>query len=359
MGAARRPLLWAVVVVGAGAGKSCQEDPNFVPPHAQETEQHWVETGEGYHVFMERYASEGPPVVLCHGISSNHHFWNLTPDRSLALDLHEKGFDVWNMDLRGHGRARNHPDGRRQKVGWTVDDYGKQDLPAAFAHVREVTGADKLHYVGHSMGGMVLAIYLATEPNPTLVSAVTVGSPLDFRDPDMLFRLALTNSWAGQATPFIPTPTGARLAGRLRRAPFNIDDMLFNPEHIEPETRRIMYERIVSPMSRGEIRQFGTMFKSDDREGEFQSADGAVVYREQLAEVTVPMRFLSGRADRIAAPDRVWTYYDSVGSPEKDFIVLGRANGFSHDYGHLDMGVGDEASEEVFPLISDWLEAHP
>jgi len=336
---------------------SCGEDYDFVADHAGAAEQHRVQTDDGAWTFLQRYACGGcPPVVLVHGISSNHHFWDLEPDRSLALHLFEAGWDVWNMDLRGHGPARHDPEGRRQKPGWTIDDYGNHDLPAAFAHVLEATGAASLAYVGHSMGGMVLAVYLANHDQPPLSAAVAVCSPLDFRDPDPVTKAAFEGALIGRVPRFLPSPTGGRLLARLdERTPLALDEMLYNPANMTEGARRTMLRRIVSPLSRGEVAQFGKI----GGDGEFRSADGERIYRHELGEVTVPMLFIAGRADRVAAPDRVRSYYEAVGSPDKELVVDSVANGFHGDYGHLDIGLGDDAAVDVFPLVVDWLHAHP
>ena len=103
---------------------------------AAEPEIHRVPTDDGAEIVLTRYAHPGAvAVVLCHGISSNARFWDLAPERSLAIDLHDRGYDVWNLDLRGHGLAERTGKGRLQRPGWTVDDYAKHDLPAAFAEV--------------------------------------------------------------------------------------------------------------------------------------------------------------------------------------------------------------------------------
>ncbi len=353
----RRLLAAAAGSVGLTAtwsGWNLAENPTFVAEHQQRATQHWVQTDDGAHIWMERYEGDGPAVILCHGISSNHHFWDLAPDRSLALYLNDQGYDVWNLDLRGHGPARNHPDGTRQQAGWNVDDYGTHDLPAAFAYVLDQSNESEVHYVGHSMGGMVLAIYLSQNSLPPLASAVAVGSPLDFRDPDLVTDLALKNTWAVSALSFVPSPMGAKLIKGFEQTPLGIDDRLFNPGLMSPGAREQMYDRIVSPLSHGEMMQFGRAA----RNGEFASADGSTTYRTSLDDVTTPMLFLAGRADRIAAADRVWSYYDAIGSDDKRFVMLSEANGFKGDYGHLDFGVSDFAADEVFPLIGGWIEDH-
>lgn len=346
------PLLLALgAATPAAAGNGSE-----TAPHSAEAPVVWVDTDDGAQVAMQHHAADGPPVILCHGISSNHHFWDLAPDRSLARWLQERGYDVWNLDLRGHGFAVYEQDGDRQSAGWSVDDYGQYDLPAAIDHVRQATGAERVHYVGHSMGGMVLAVYLATHAEVPLASVAVVGSPLDFRDPGLVTRTLLRQGWLGTVLGFTPSQVGANLmAGIEEKAPLHADEYLYNPANIEPEARRLTLRRVVSPLSRGEVAQF-RLARVD---GEFRSMDGQRVYREHLAHVDVPMLFFAGRADRVVHPDRVRTYYEAVGSPDKELLIASVANGFHGDYGHLDLGVGDHADEDVYARILDWIERHP
>ncbi len=341
----------ALVVLALLIG--CRHPGPIVAPHAVDAPVVWVDTADGAQIALQRHATPGgPPIVLCHGISSNHHFWDLAPGRSLALDLQARGYDVWNLDLRGHGFAERLQSGRRQRGPWTIDDYGRHDLPAAFAHIQEVTGAERLAYVGHSMGGMVLALYLAGEPAPPLSSAVVVASPLDFTDPDRVTRLMLGNTWLARLLPSLDTPTGAALlAGYDDHAPLRLNRMLYNPENISDKAdRRLLMRRVASPLYRGEARQFAL----STHDGAFRAMDGTVV-ADALGEVTVPMLFFAGRADRVANPDRVRVYYEAVGSEEKALVIASVANGFAGDYGHLDFAAGDDAPVDIFARIAAWV----
>jgi polyhydroxyalkanoate synthase len=322
---------------------------------APEPDDIWVQAEDGGFLALHRRANPGkPPVLLCHGISSNHRFWDLAPDRSLAVHLWEEGFDVWNMDLRGHGDALHAPEGKRQRPGWNIDTYGLMDFPAAMAHIQEETGEPQLHYVGHSMGGMVLAVHLATAGQEGLASAVIVASPLDFRDADALTVAMLHAAKTVRGLPFLPSPMGARYLGLAgRSAPLALDELVLNPDNYSRHAERLTLRTVVSPLSKGEIQQFLMMY-----DGEFRSADGQMVYREHLADVTIPMLFFAGRADRIVTPDSVWTFYESVGSQDRSFVLMSKSNGFQADYGHLDFGDSDYAREEVFPQISAWMKAH-
>ncbi|MFT6144580.1 MAG: pimeloyl-ACP methyl ester carboxylesterase [Myxococcota bacterium] len=294
-------------------------------------------------------------VVLCHGISSNHHFWDLDPEHSLAVYLHDSGFDVWNMDLRGHGLATRQSTGKRQPRGWTVDDYGLFDLPAAFSYVAEQTGTPQIHYVGHSLGGMVLAIHLSSTPDSPVERAVVVGSPLSFHAPTSLTKLMLGNARRLSLIRRWPTPllaTGLSWFGT--NAPLSADIMLFQPDNMDKPVRRRMLNTVVSPIVAGELRQFG-----QSTDGWFYSADGRIRYDTALSDVNIPMLFIAGRGDHVAPPDSVRSYFDAIGSPDKAFIVASRVNGFAADYGHLDLGLGDHAAAEIYPRIRQFLQQSP
>ena len=51
----------------------------------------------------------GPPVVLVHGFAQNRYTWH-SSGRSMSAWLAAQGFDVYVLELRGHGRC----DGRRR-----------------------------------------------------------------------------------------------------------------------------------------------------------------------------------------------------------------------------------------------------
>ncbi len=113
-------------------------------------------------------------MLLVHGFGQNRYAWHL-PSRSFANHLAASGFDVFNLDLRGHGRSRHF--GARRAHG--VQDYVREDLPAAVEEVQALSGGRGVWLVGHSLGGLVS--YAAA---PTLGGAVSgivsIGSPYHF-----------------------------------------------------------------------------------------------------------------------------------------------------------------------------------
>src|SRR5690606_30956891 len=89
----------------------------------------------------------GVPVVLLHGSFSNRRFWYSPRCLGAGPYLARLGFDVWLVEMRGHGLSPRNRDYRRNRLG----DYVRHDLPAIAAFVMEQSG-QRPHWVGHSMG---------------------------------------------------------------------------------------------------------------------------------------------------------------------------------------------------------------
>jgi pimeloyl-ACP methyl ester carboxylesterase len=122
-----------------------------------------VPTADGGRVALKRRPHPGgPPVIFIHGLAVNADLWDL-PEvrgrdfhyRSLASLLHDAGYDIWLMNLRGHGAPRMLSEAPPGQTDWCVDHFILYDLPAVVAHVREAT-ARRPFIIGASMGAMTL-----------------------------------------------------------------------------------------------------------------------------------------------------------------------------------------------------------
>lgn len=88
----------------------------------------------------------GSPVVLIHGL-----FGNLDNLKSLGHTL-EANHQVIRIDLPNHGQSEH----------WAETDYSK--LSAAVLALLDELGLDKVHIVGHSMGGKVAMAFSLAHP---------------------------------------------------------------------------------------------------------------------------------------------------------------------------------------------------
>jgi pimeloyl-ACP methyl ester carboxylesterase len=81
----------------------------------------------------------GPSILLVHGIGSSVDSWGDVPERLAA-----SGADVVAVDLPGHGQSSRAP-----------GDYSLGALASTLRDLLDHLGIDRVHLVGHSLGGGV------------------------------------------------------------------------------------------------------------------------------------------------------------------------------------------------------------
>ena len=107
----------------------------------------------------------GPAVFLVHGIGARKSAWD---DVKSQL---EKDFSCISYDLRGHGSS---PKGELP--------YSLETLVCDLEALRKKLDIDKIHIVGHSLGGMIGPAYARAFPQRTL--SVALLSTAAFRTAD-------------------------------------------------------------------------------------------------------------------------------------------------------------------------------
>jgi len=78
-------------------------------------------------------------------------------------------------------------------------------------------------------------------------------------------------------------------------------------------------------------------------------------YTEHLDRFTTPLFVIAGGNDRMAPKTEMKYVVDHVGSSDVSYLECSKEQGFSADYGHLDLNLGLHAREEVYPRIYQWL----
>ena len=319
---------------------------------------HRVVTADGWSLSLTEYRPAHPtgrPVLLVHGISANDRNLDLDATHSLARWLASHGRDTFNLSLRGTGTSDGPDPERGRAYGYTFDTMAREDLPAAIAFVRQATHAPLVDYVGHSMGGMLLYAYLA-EGGQGVGAGVTLGSPtrLDFGSRLDPLVLGAVNAMVGKDSAFA-TATPARFLLPIQAG---LDDgpvarLFYNPANVTPATWKELLAVGVDDISGALLIQLSALI----RDGRFQSADGKLDYRRDMAKIHVPLLVVAGKADRLGTVMAVKDGYRALGGP-KEWLLLGEENGFAHDYGLMDMVLGERASVELWPRVLDFLDRH-
>lgn len=317
---------------------------------------HRVPCADGVRVAVKRFLpapgaeKRRLPVLCVPGLGADSSNFDAPDPYGLAPWLAGHGFDTWAIDLRGTGQSKVP---YRRWVGVTFDDFVGLDLVAAVNHLCAKTGAPGVMLVGHSMGGLALYAMLARQEAARVRAGVTLGSPLGFPQGWEAMPLLKPLRGLGNVVPGLHVgpisqllaPLALRFDSRsLRRFMVldNVDTRM---------ARRLMY-RAVQSIPRGLMLQFREWIERDA----FRSADGALDYRARLAGCAVPVLVVGAPQDGLARLDAVRRALPLL--PHARFLLAGRDEGLSTDYGHIDLLFGRRAHEEVFPRVLDYLAEH-
>jgi polyhydroxyalkanoate synthase subunit PhaC len=290
-------------------------------------------------------------VVLVHGFGQNRYAWHM-PQRSFANYLADRGFDVFNVELRGHGRSAELGSARSRQG---VDDYIRADLPAVIERVVHLSGFQKVFMVGHSLGGLCSAAAGARQKEH-VAGVVTIGSP---------HALGRGHFVLGNSLRLLGHTLGS--SGVFRGSQLRLPvDLIGRAMHLG----RFAFDSRYAPLPvRGwkpgsfEPGELASYVRSFDAES-FSTADDLIVlaatgelrsrldgssYTRLIERSDLPLLAVSGSADLLANPGAVKPLFERSRAHDKQYVKV--------DAGHGDLLVGRKAPEDVWPLVGNWLEA--
>lgn len=325
---------------------------------------YWARTRDGWNLALHRYeprpGAHRTPVVLCHGMSSNR--WDMDGPGSISLAryLWEQGYDVWVVELRGAGRSTKPNWWNGKRYNWSFEDYVYHDAPALLRVVLRETKAAKVHWVGHSMGGMIAYAILMTPMAGKIASAVTLGSPTMSQVGHPLLDLGVPYRGLLRFLPNrVPIGTLARLTAPL--APLlakilarQIHELGWHAGNANEELFRTLMLTAVDDIPASLLREFARWYElraMTDRYGLFD-------FMEHLERITTPMLIVAGSRDGLTPVQDLRAVYERIRSKDKRFVVIGKETGASNEYAHADLILGLNAPSDVYPVIYRWLEQH-
>jgi pimeloyl-ACP methyl ester carboxylesterase len=318
----------------------------------------YAHTEDGWNISMHFHRPENPkpgayPVIVAHGIAANKYSVDMDRAHSIAYFLKQHGYPVFVINLRGVGKSYHQS--RTRFRDFSFDNIVEQDVPAVIRTVRRLTGAPRVNWIGHSMGGMIMYGFLGRRlpGSEDVASFVALGSPgrIDHAR-RTLWGMITRYPWMNDILDFrFGAQVISPLSGRFGTP---VEELIFSKENMSSLTIRRMMKNGVENISRGLARQFIQWIRT----GSELSMDGSFNYREGLQNITAPTLFISGSRDHIAIPESVRYAYERAASPHKRYVELGRELGLPADYCHLGLSLGDRAVQEVFPLALEWLDEH-
>ena len=378
-----------------------------------------VRTSDGATIAVKRRRAAGPPVIFLHGLAVNADLWDLPPIdgpnfrfRSLASLLHERGFDVWLVNLRGHGAPHMLSLPAPGQTDWCVDHFILYDLPAVVDHVVAQRRAAPV-VIGASMGAMTLAGYaqgacwdgtrvyadhaVAAERQARLAGLIFAEFPAALRWPRSVYAddgrlrwdVLLADFWRNDSDANFPFEIMARLgwvealvqsAGSvplqwLRAAPFaaaaerigprflsafrsvehrlaqaglNLAGMFTGASQHRAEVLLRGRRFVVADMKAGVLSQLRRCVQA----GAFVSALGDVrhIYSDHYQQIVAPTLVLAGGRDRIANPEVTRSaFYEHIRSQEREFRLF-------DEIAHGELEAAPLACQQVYPGVIEWIE---
>lgn len=281
----------------------------------------------------------GRPVILVHGFAQNRYSWHVSR-RSMTAFLAMNGFEVLNLELRGHGKSREFGSKNATSMSEYVDDL-----------VRVVEGCREPPFViGHSLGGGV-GVGAATRAK--LAGLVHLAGVYAFAADNLWLRqlgrlfvkadkplkvmpIRLSTAWIGQL--LAPMVKGADLAMHV------LPIAGWVPGSIEPdliqERVRLGFDWIsveiwleMAQLAKGKPFQYAHAFQHTD----------------------VPLLVIAGDQDKLLSPNEAKKCFEESGSLDKTYALYSKQTHGRH-WGHLDLIFGTDAPEHVWQDILCWMK---
>jgi acylglycerol lipase len=261
-------------------------------------------------IYFQGWLPESEPravLLIVHGLAEHSGRYGNVVNHFVPL-----GYAVYGIDHFGHGKS----DGERVYVK-RFDDY-TNTLKVYFDMIREWQPDKPIFLVGHSMGGLISAVYLL-DHQAELAGAVLSGPAVKIPNhvtPAMLFLGKMLSA-------LIPRfGLLALSADGVSRDPLVVKAYVSDPlVHRGKATARLAAE----------------MLKA------MQTISG------QAAKITLPIMIVQGSADRLVDPAGAQMLYDAVSSADKEIRIY---DGFYHEV------FNEPEHDKVLRDIEIWLEAH-
>lgn len=325
--------------------------------------------GDAPLVMVRKHLPDGPtrpPVMLVHGFAQNRYSWH-TSVRSMSAWLAFRGWDTWNLELRGHGRSREAGTIGAERFA----DYVQDVLRAA----ESLPGP--AFWIGHSLGGT--ALYgAATEAVRQRSDSEAAALPRGVIGIGALYHFGQANrliGLLGRATHALLPPlperpderrgeaeardgsvlarlqVRTRLIGRIVARLYSITDIAgytfpisgWWPGSVEPELLR---ERLEIGFDWTSVKVWQEMSR--------WATEGVFDYDEAWHETDVPLLVLLGDKDSLMPPADGRVAFDRSGSRDKTLHIFDDWHEQVH-WGHLDLILGRYAPRYVWPLIDHWM----
>lgn len=275
---------------------------------------------------MQRFYqnADGPPLWLVHGSVENGHIFYSSSGKGLAPFLASHGFDVFVADLRGRGKSLPAVSSESK---WGLKEILEEDFAAYLEKIKEIKGLQPMHWLGHSWGGVLQLAFLARHQAPVAIkSLLFFGTKrrVSIFGPGRLFMIDLIWNYFSRYL--------TRKYKYLPAKRFKIGS--------DNESKRSHRETLQWVKEKAWL----------DWHDKFD-------YRKALQDTPLPPAlYLTGADDKVLGnPSDVRKLLEETGAANAKMLVIGKRNGFKHNYDHISLLTHTDAPEDHFQTVLRWL----
>lgn len=294
----------------------------------------FAQVGE-HSLHMRRFYQnpEGEPVWMVHGSIEDGRIFYSSSGKGLAPFLAARGYDVFVADLRGRGRSTP---SINQNSRWGLAENLKEDFPAYLEKIKEIKGERPQHWMAHSWGGVLQLAYLARHQSSAGMPANGMPATLTFFGSKRRISIfSLSKLFQVDIIWSLFSRLLVRRYGYLPAKKFKIGS--------DNESKRSHKETLQWVMER-----------------EWRDWHDGFDYRKALQNTSLPpLLSLTGANDRVLGhPHDVRILAAETGSGSVKVQVVGEAEGFLHDYDHINLLTHPDAPKDHFQTVLQWLKQH-
>jgi alpha-beta hydrolase superfamily lysophospholipase len=264
----------------------------------------------GVNIYYQGWLPEGEPqaaLLIVHGLAEHSGRYGNVVNHFVPL-----GYAVYGIDHVGHGKS----EGERVYVKY-FDDF-TNTLKIYFDKIRGSQPGKPIFLVGHSVGGLIGAVYLL-DHQAELAGAVLSGPAVKI--------------------PSNVTPT-AIFVGKIFSALIPRFGLIGLEAEGVSRDPAVVQAYVNDPLvHRGKMtaRLAAEMLKAMQTVG------------DQAARITLPLLIVQGSADRLVDPAGAQMLYDAVSSSDREIKIY---DGFYHEV------FNEPEHDKVLHDVQLWLEAH-
>jgi len=295
----------------------------------------------------------GPAVLLVPAPIKRAYIWDLAPDISVVQRWSERGYRVYLAEWLP--MPEGDPD-----VG--LDDYGDRLLSACQRAIAHDSDQQRLTIVGHSLGGILAAIYSCMHPE-RVAATILLESPLHFERASCCF------------SPLVDaTPHARGIADAFRHVPgtyLNLMSAMAEPQAFQWERVADRWLSLLDPkalathmrVERWTHDEFPlpgrlftdvveSLYRNDDfMRGRLGIGGRAIGPRDLRSPLASVVDFRS----KVIPPQAVLPFHEATSSERRQ--VFGYRGDVGVNLQHVGVLVGRSAHAAIWPAIFAWLGA--